>query len=237
MATHNTAGTVWGTLIQADQVSLHASAPRPLPPRQLPAPRHFFDRAEPHAYLDRAWNIRHGPLWAAVEGRSGIGKTAFVTHWAHHHHDRWPDGWVYADLTHSDPDSALRGWLTALGYTALPEHTEALHALWRTFTAHRQVLAVLDNTPQEATGSILPLLPTGTGCAGVVIGHRGLAGLIAHGARLVRLTPLAPETVRDLITHLVDHPVSKPVLHAAVDNTSGSPLIAALNAVLLSQNS
>lgn len=228
---------MWGTLIQAHQVSLHTREPQHLPPRQLPAPRPFFDRAEPHAYLDRAWNTRHGPLWAAVEGSSGIGKTAFVTDWAHRRPDRWPDGWVYADLTHSDADTILRGWLTALGCTSLPEHPEVLYAMWRTFTTHRRLLAVLDNTAQETAESILPLLPTGVGCAGVVIGQRGLAGLIAHGARLVRLAPLAPEIVRALISYLVDYPLPAPVLDAAVDNTSGSPLIAALSAVQLSQNS
>lgn len=236
MTTHNTTGAVWGTLVQAHQVNLHAPEPQHLPPRQLPAARRFFDRAQPHAYLDRAWNTRHGPLWAVVEGSSGIGKTAFVTDWAHRHPDLWPDGWVYADLAHSDPDTVLRGWLAALGCTSLPEHPEALHSLWRTFTAHRRLLAVLDNTPQETVGSVLPLLPTGASCAGIVIGQRGLAGLIAHGARLVRLAPLAPEVVRALISQLVDHPVPAPVLDAAVDNASGSPLIAALSAVLLSQN-
>ncbi|MBB5491965.1 tetratricopeptide repeat protein [Nocardiopsis metallicus] len=143
---------------------------------------------------------------------------------------------MYADLAHNDPDTALRGWLISLGHATLPERTEALHALWRTFTAHKQLLVVIDNAPREALGDILPLLPTGTRCAGVVIGHHGLTRLVAHGARLVRLAPLAPETVRDLITHLVDHPVSGPVLGAAVNNASGSPLIAALNAVLLTQN-
>lgn len=237
MASHNKAGAVWGTLIQADQVSLHVPEPQHLPPRQLPAPRRFFDRAQPHAYLDRAWNTRHGPLWAAIEGRSGIGKTAFITSWAHQRSNRWPDGWLYADLSHSDPDTALRGWLTALGYTSLPEHTEDLYALWRTFSAHRRLLTVLDNTPQNSLGSVLPLLPTGTGCAGIVIGHSGLSRFIAHGVRLVRLAPLAPKAVRDLITHLVDHSVATPVLDAAVDNASGSPLIAALNAVMLTQDS
>lgn len=235
MTTHNTAGAVWGTLIQANQVNLRTPEPQHLPPQQLPAPRRFFDRAQPHAYLDRAWNTRHGPLWAAVEGSSGIGKTAFVTDWAHRHPDRWPDGWVYADLAHSDPDTVLRGWLTAVGCTSPPERSEALYALWRTITAHKRLLAVLDNTTQTTTESILPLLPTGASCAGVVIGHHGLTELIAHGARLVRLAPLAPQIVHALISHLVDHPVPASVLNAAVNNASGSPLIAALSAVLLSQ--
>lgn len=236
MSVHNTSGPVWGTLIQAHQISVHPPQPQPMPPRQLPAPRRFFDRDQVRAYLDRAWDTRHGPLWVALEGPSGIGKSAFVTDWAHHQPDRWPNGWLYADLAHSDLDTALRGWLTSLGQTTLPAHTEALHALWRTCTAHQRLLAVLDNTPPQTVGDALQLLPAGPGCAGVVIAHHGLSGLIAHGARLVRLAPLEPESVRDLIIHLVDRPIPEPALNTAVANASGFPLVAALNAVLICQN-
>jgi DNA-binding SARP family transcriptional activator/Flp pilus assembly protein TadD len=58
---------------------------------------------------------------AAVSGTAGVGKTAFVVHWAHGVRDRFPDGQLYVNLRGYgsappvEPGDALAGFLTALG--------------------------------------------------------------------------------------------------------------------------
>lgn len=71
MTAHNTAGAVWGTLVQAERVNIHVPKAEYLPPRQLPAPRRFFDHERSRAYLDRAWSTRHGPSWVVIQGHPG----------------------------------------------------------------------------------------------------------------------------------------------------------------------
>lgn len=135
------------TVVQAHTVTggVHlTSTPATAPvPRQLPAPRLFIDRDQARAFLEQAWAARLGPMRVGIEGPTGIGKTALVADWGHHHRDRWPDGALYTDLARSTPDNALRGWLTALGHTYLPEGPDQLRALWRTTT--RRLLVVIEH--------------------------------------------------------------------------------------------
>jgi tetratricopeptide (TPR) repeat protein len=190
------------------------------------------DRAGEQDVLDEAWRTRTGPLWAVVEGPPGIGKTALATEWGHARASWWPDGALYADLTTTDPDTVLAGWLTALGVHHIPHRAEELRALWRTATSTRRLLAIADNaTPLAA----VDLLPAGTDCAGIATGH-ALTPLVARGARVLSLAPLPAEETRHLITHLLPHPPQTPVLDAAVDTSRGHPLTAVLTAVALARH-
>ena len=209
------------------------SMPRPVVPRQLPAPRWFLDRDQARAWLDRSWRIRHGPMRVAVQGPSGVGKTALVTAWGHEHRHRWPDGALYADLFTTDSDTILRGWLLALGHTYLPEDPEGLGALWRTATAHRRLLVVVEQATAEA---IHALFPAGPGCAGIATAHHGLDELVATGGRIAHLAGLPDQTVGDLINCLVDRPVPSRVLDEAVASAGGSPLAATLTAAALARD-
>lgn len=237
--TNNHASALTTTVVQAHTITgglhLHSTRrPESVPvPRQLPAPRLFIDRDQTRAFLERAWATRHGPLWVGVEGVSGIGKTALVTDWGHHHHDRWPHGALYTDLARTSVDSALRGWLTALGYAHLPAKADQLRALWRTATATRQLFVVAEHaTPDTAH----ELFPTGPGCAGIATAHQGLADLVATGARYVRLPALGHDSVGELITRLLDRPLPAPLLQEAVASTGGIPLAATLTAAVLARD-
>ncbi|MGW8439109.1 hypothetical protein ACWGKS_28535, partial [Nocardiopsis sp. NPDC055879] len=211
----------------------NAPAPRPVVPRQLPAPRLFLDRDQARAWLDRAWRARHGPMRVAVQGPSGIGKTALVTAWGHEHRHRWPDGALYTSLSTTDPDTALRGWLLALGHTYLPDDSGGLGALWRTATAHRRLLVVVEQATAEAVHA---LFPAGSQCAGIATAHHGLEELVATGGRIAHLAGLPDQAVGDLINHLIDRPVPVQVLDNAVASANGSPLAATLTAAALASN-
>lgn len=104
----------------------------------------------------------------AVEGTAGVGKSALVVHAAHRLAAGYPDGQVYVNLRGYGPGeprerrSSLELLLGSVGVgpDQMPPDTTAREALWRTCTAGRRLLVVLDNA--RATTQVRPLLP-GTG--------------------------------------------------------------------------
>jgi hypothetical protein len=71
-------------------------------------------------------------------------------------------------------------------------------ALYRTVTADRRILILLDEAEDEA--QVRPLLPGGSGCTVIVTGRRSLTGL--HAAASVRLGPLSDEDAAALFVTL-----------------------------------
>ncbi|GAA2083606.1 hypothetical protein GCM10009759_01890 [Kitasatospora saccharophila] len=188
------------------------SAPRPLDalpkPAQLPSgPGQFVGRNRQLRELDGLLPAGPGdptgpadrPPLVLVTGPPGIGKTALVTHWAHRHRDRFPDGQLHADLRgHSPrpaphPDDLLARFLRALGTPPdrLPADPDEAAALYRTLLADRRVLIVLDDARDAE--QVRPLLPGAPGCAVLVTGRNRLTGLLAaDGARRLTLDALDP---------------------------------------------
>ncbi|MBM9507348.1 ATP-binding protein [Actinacidiphila acididurans] len=186
-------------------------------PRQLPAaPAMFSGRAGALSFLDAA--LEPAPESApdqpsrtggtlVIGGMSGIGKTWLALHWAHERVDRFPDGQLYVDLRGfdptgrpQDPATVVRGFLEALGVapTAIPVGQEAQAALYRSLTAGRRMLLLLDNA--HDTAQVVPLLPGGTRCAVLITSRRQLTGLIAaHGAHCVTLDVLPADEARRLL--------------------------------------
>ncbi|MEU2241547.1 transcriptional regulator [Streptomyces sp. NPDC018338] len=168
-------------------------------PEQLPrAPRGFTGRGAELAALDRAVAGVVAPL-CLVTGPAGVGKSAFAVHWAYERRAGFPDGRLFADLRgFSDtpaPETAavLREFLLALGVPALriPEAADARGALFRSLTAGRRLLVVLDNA--RSSEQVRPLLPGGDLCVTVVTSRDRLSGLIASdAARPVPLGQLPP---------------------------------------------
>lgn len=157
-------------------------------PEQLPrAPRGFTGRGAELAALDRAVVGVVAPL-CLITGPAGVGKSAFAVHWAYERRASFPDGRLFADLRgFSDtpaPDTAavLREFLLSLGVPALriPEAADARGALFRSLTAGRRLLVVLDNA--RSSEQVRPLLPGGDLCATVVTSRDRLSGLIASDA-------------------------------------------------------
>ncbi|MHA5054569.1 AfsR/SARP family transcriptional regulator [Streptomyces sp. SD15] len=140
------------------------------------------------------------PTTILLSGMAGMGKTALAVRWAHEVADRFPDGQLHAELRGFDPArptpepaETLRGLVTALGASPrhLPSGTDALAGLYRGLLAGRRVLVLLDDA--AGTEQVRPLLPASPGCLTLVTSRNGLPGLIASGARPLRLE--LPSTV------------------------------------------
>ncbi|NUT51585.1 MAG: tetratricopeptide repeat protein [Saccharothrix sp.] len=208
--------SVAGAVVQAGSIGTvtfhhhHAAAPRPVP-RQLSAPQAgFVGRAAALAALD-ATSDRAGPgrsVVSTVGGVGGIGKTWLVLHWAHTRIDRFPDGQLFVDLQGfspagqpMDPAVAVRGFLDALGVDSgrIPADPHAQAALYRSHTADRRMLIVLDNA--ATSDQVVPLLPGGHGCTVLITSRDHLRGLtVRHGARPIRLDLLTDTEAHALLT-------------------------------------
>ncbi|MDT7782082.1 MAG: hypothetical protein QOF58_501 [Pseudonocardiales bacterium] len=153
----------------------------------------------------------------AVCGTAGVGKTALALRWAHRVAARFPDGQLYVNLRGFDPEGALspeealRGFLDALGVTAdrMPGVLRAQVALYRSMTAGKRVLVVLDNARDAA--HVRPLLPAEPGSTVVITSRDDLAGLVARdGAGRVGLDVLGPGEAVELLRLLVGDQVATP---------------------------
>ncbi|MFJ9889955.1 AfsR/SARP family transcriptional regulator [Streptomyces sp. NPDC091287] len=159
----------------------------PHPVDLLPrAPRGFHGRAAELAALSRS-AAGEAPV-CLVTGPAGVGKTALALQWAHRNPALFPDGRLFADLrgfsTAGEPAliDVLREFLLALGVSPrrVPESVPAAAALFRSLTARRGLLVVLDNARDSAT--VRTLLPGGADCVTLVTSRHRLEGLIASDA-------------------------------------------------------
>ncbi|MDQ7802825.1 BTAD domain-containing putative transcriptional regulator [Amycolatopsis sp. A133] len=177
-------------------------------PRQLPAaPPSFSGRTGELAALDRML-AAEGAV-AVISGPGGLGKTWLAVRWATDHASRFPDGQLYADLRGFDPihepvpaERALRGFLGALGVAAasISPEPDGQVALYRSLTARRRLLVVLDNA--RDTGHVTPLLPGGSSCSVLVTSRHELGGLrTTHGASALPLRTLDEGQARELLAH------------------------------------
>ncbi|MFG2948309.1 tetratricopeptide repeat protein [Streptomyces adustus] len=207
VAAQVTGGTI-GQLVliaKAQAVHYYGRLATPPAPRQLPqAPADFTDRV---AEADELGILLTGPGRSAAEavcvtGQPGIGKTALALKIAHDCARVFSDGQLYADLGNdADPiepvRAALGGFLHALG-VPLPAIPESLHdrsSLYRTYTADRKLLVVVDNAWTEQ--QIRPLLLSGKHSALLVTSRRQLLAL--DGAQRVHLALLAHNDAVELL--------------------------------------
>jgi len=174
--------------------ALHAAAAAQAPllpaicpvPNQLPAAaRHFTGRERQLAQLVEPRGDAGAPIVSIVAGMAGIGKTALAVRAAQRltADNRYPDGCLFVDLhgcsgrTPTDPGDALEALLRGLGVPGaqIPPGAQARVGLYRTLTAHRRVLIVLDDARDDAqVRSLLPCAPT---CRALVTSRRRLASL------------------------------------------------------------
>ncbi len=186
----------------------------PQVPHQLPADLRAFSGRESdlkalHALLPDAIDADTSTPIASVEGMGGVGKTTLAVHFAHEIADRFPGGQVYLDLRGYgpgepvEPSAALEAMLTALGVPceAIPGDLDGRAASWRTHTAGRRLLVLLDNA--NRTEQVRPLLP-GPGCLVVITSRWQLRALVAtHGARRIALEELGEEDAVELLASAI----------------------------------
>lgn len=184
--------------------------PPTLPPRQLPrASAAFTGRHGELARLQRLLrSTRQGSVAiAAITGTPGVGKSALAIHAAHHVADRFADGQLYLDLHGAtpglpplDPLDALGRMLRSLGvgHGQIPADVDEAAARFRTLTAGRRLLVVLDNAHDAA--QVRLLLPASPGCTALVTGRRALGML--EGARLLDLALLPHDEAVELLARI-----------------------------------
>ncbi|MET9630381.1 tetratricopeptide repeat protein [Lentzea sp. NPDC006480] len=187
----------------------------PRPAQLPPLVRGFTGRQAELAELDTAVRAKDTVALVAVCGTAGVGKTTLAVRWAHRVADQFPDGQLYVNLRGFDPEGvlapeeALHGFLTAFGVTAdrVPQVLQAQIALYRSLTAGKRVLVVLDNARDAAHAR--PLLPAEPGSAVVITSRDDLVGLVARdGAHRVGLDVLSPVEAVQLLRLLIGDEVA-----------------------------
>ncbi|HEV2377098.1 MAG TPA: BTAD domain-containing putative transcriptional regulator, partial [Streptosporangiaceae bacterium] len=184
------------------------------PPAQLPADvAGFSGRAGYLAELDGLLTARDcggSVAIAAIDGTTGVGKTALAVHWAHQVRDRFKDGQLHLNLRGHDaaapmsPGEALSRLLRALGVAAdqIPVEVDEAAALYRTLLAERRMLVVLDNA--SSADQVRPLLPGSPGCLVLVTSRDQLGGLVARdGAHRLGLGVLGPQEAEALLATML----------------------------------
>ncbi|MET8080767.1 tetratricopeptide repeat protein [Streptomyces sp. NPDC005303] len=214
----NTVGAsagVDGPVVQARDITggVHFHpAPRPpsgetaVVPRQLPpVPRHFTNRHDELARLDRLVGAApDSPVVAVVSGPAGVGKTTLARRWLLARADSFPDGQLYADLRGHSPDGPARPGellghlLRSLGRTEVPAELNERAALWRSVTADARIALLLDNALSAA--QVRPLLPGSVAAVTAVTSRNRLTGLGLEGAAFVPLDVLATRDAVELLS-------------------------------------
>ncbi|WP_411070429.1 hypothetical protein [Streptomyces sp. cmx-4-25] len=227
-ATYVIGGVNHGPAFQGSRIlgDINVHVPRPPAPRprpdQVPAlTAAFVNRTADLSELDRWFGPPEptapgAPPRAAappvgigvLHGLPGVGKTATAWHWAAGARERYPDGQLYVDFaalrgqSGGDVSEAVAMCLRGLGVADayLPDSLQERAALFRTRTADRRLLVVLDDVGDPA--QVRPLVPKGPGSTVLVTSTSGLGELALDGARILALKPLDPAgALRLLVEH------------------------------------
>ncbi|WP_084578872.1 tetratricopeptide repeat protein [Kutzneria sp. 744] len=213
--------TVNGLIVQGGLVTgdIHQHLPAPRPPTPPPcqllsAPAGFVGRDDKLAALDACTTA----VISAIGGAGGIGKTWLALTWANRNLGRFPDGQLSADLrgfgpaAPRHPADVLADFLAALGVDRdhQPTDLDARIALYRTHTAGRRLLILLDNA--ATADQVEPLLPGGTTCTVLITSRHRLPSLLArHGAHPVHVDVLTDAEARTLLEAALGHSAERAV--------------------------
>ncbi|MFG1918843.1 BTAD domain-containing putative transcriptional regulator [Micromonospora sp. NPDC048898] len=158
---------------------------------------------------------RTSPLVVAMNGMGGVGTSTLAVHFAHRVAGEFSDGQLYLDLQghlgegeSRTAGDAVRLLLHAVGVAAsdVPDRFDARIGMYRSMTAGRRILVLLDNARDAA--QVRPLLPNSADSLVLVTSRRSLVGLAAFdGAHPLRVDlPDLPTARRLLERRLTDLP-------------------------------
>ena len=150
-----------------------------------------------------AWSA--GPRVVVVLGAAGVGKSALAVHAAHRMADQFPDGALHARL-HDGADrprraeDVLHTLLRDCGMdpATLPKNADDLAGMFRSFSAGRSLLVLLDDA--AGTDQVLPLLPADGRSLTLVTSRVRLPGL--PGARAMALGALSADDAAAFFTRV-----------------------------------
>jgi DNA-binding SARP family transcriptional activator/tetratricopeptide (TPR) repeat protein len=181
----------------------------PVPAQLPPMASTLAGREDDLAWLDSLAEVAEAgdsPI-AVVTGAAGVGKTALAVQWAHQRAGRFPDGVFFASLrgfdpNHSplDPSEVLAQFLLGVGVESvqIPEQLHERVALYRSLTAGRRMLVLLDDARDAE--QVRPLLQPGAHTMTVVTSRSRLAGLaVSNTARQRVVGTLTPDEAIRLI--------------------------------------
>jgi hypothetical protein len=140
-----------------------------------------------------------------LTGQPGVGKTVLAVHWGYQVHRDFPDGVLSADVHGYAPDGPaspfeeLPRFRRALGAEPqqVPASATELISMYRSLTARRRLLVVLDDALTAA--QVVPLLPSSQASVAVVTSRVRLGGLAARGARVVQVDRLDGDAALELL--------------------------------------
>ncbi len=169
------------------------------------------------------------PALMILSGLAGAGKTALATQAARQAMPQFPDGCVWADLrapdgTPTEPYTVLGTFLRALGVqpAKTPDRLDERRGLFRSMTADRRLLVVLDDAYDEA--QVRQLVPGDPGCAVIVTSRRLLAGL--DGAHSIVLGAMRDREAWELLVATAGRPIPSQASGAdrVIEACAGLPL-------------
>lgn len=131
--------------------------------------------------LDRTHDDQDAMRIGVITGPVGVGKSALAVRSAQRLREQYPDGQLYADLRSpagaAHPAEILATFLRSVGLpdSQVPPSLEDRIRLFRSWTANRDVLVVLDDA--QSTEQVRALLPSGGRCGALVTSRRQLCGI------------------------------------------------------------
>ncbi|MFM9443327.1 NB-ARC domain-containing protein [Streptomyces acidiscabies] len=201
-------------------------------PRMLPPSTAVFtDREDVVEWIEALPGEGDGPFVGVLTGPGGIGKTAVAVRGGSRLRERFPDGDLFVDLagdsaaTALTPSDVLARFLEALGVAPdrVPGDEARQRDLYRTLTADRRLLVVLDNAHDDA--QVMPLIPASPASLTLVTSRHRLARLTAHyGARPRTVGPLSTDDAMLLLTRTVGRAAPETAVRAVAEGTGGYPL-------------
>ncbi|MFE1169135.1 tetratricopeptide repeat protein [Nocardiopsis sp. NPDC058789] len=209
-------GDVYGTVLQGQNLTYHAAAPRPEALRGLPPLSSVFTgRSMDMAAVMEALSPDRGKRRIVlVSGMPGVGKSEMARQVAAQALDEY--GWFAGVLHHDmfgyhpqrrvDPGDVLFDWLGALGIDAenIPPSTQGKTALYRSELQRRAdrggaVLVIVDNA--SSVEQVSPLVP-GDGNSALLVTSRHRLDIGARVHHLAELdTACAVEVLRRGLVH------------------------------------
>lgn len=180
------------------------STPAQLPPGIADFVGHAGALGQVEGWISECGEDEAAVRLVSIEGGPGIGKTTLAVRAAHRLRSRFPGGQLYADLRGTgdkvaDPAEILDQFLKALGVPKqqIPHTVEERSALFRTRTADRRMLVVLDDAASAV--QVTPLVPGSAECA-VIVTSRSVR---LPGARSVALEPLDTDEAVSLLAKMI----------------------------------